>query len=131
MIRAKHIFSLILAVLWTAFIVYGLLSEPSGIPRFPWLVKPGVDKLIHLILFLVESVLIANLVYDLKLKSSKLIVLIWAFVLGGALEVIQYFWINGRSGEVLDLGADMLGAVIGVWVFTRFWIKNRGIMESD
>ena len=47
--------SLILAVLWTAFIVYGLLSEPSGTPRFPWLVKPGVDKVIHAILFGVEA----------------------------------------------------------------------------
>jgi VanZ family protein len=108
--------SLILAVLWTAFIVYGLLSEPSGIPRFPWLAKPGVDKVIHTILFGVEASL---LVFTFPNISGKLVVfstLIWCFLLGAFLEAVQYYWVSGRTGDVFDLLADMVGAMIGVGV---------------
>ena len=108
--------SLILAVLWTAFIVYGLLSEPSEIPRFPWLVKPGVDKVIHAILFGVEAGLLVLAFQNIRNKLLVVSLLIWCFVLGGFLEVVQYYWVSGRTGDVFDLLADMAGAVIGVWI---------------
>lgn len=110
---------LILAVFWTAFIVYGLLSEPSDIPRFPWLVKPGVDKLIHAILFGIEAGLLA---WGL-LRNRNWINIIWCFLLGGGLELVQHFWINGRSGQPMDLVADMVGAVLGIWLMNRLLKK--------
>jgi VanZ family protein len=105
---------MILAVLWTAFIIYGLTSVPSGIPRFPWLAWLGVDKLIHLVLFGVEAGLIALAFAKDNVQKVWLPVLIWCFVLGGGLEVVQHNWVEGRSGDVIDLMADMLGAVIGL-----------------
>ena len=108
--------SLILAALWTAFIVYGLLSEPSGIPKFPWLVKPGVDKVIHAILFGVEAALLGLAFQNTRNKLLFVSLLVWCFVLGGFLEVVQYYWVSGRTGDVFDLLADMAGAVIGAWI---------------
>lgn len=115
--------SLILAVFWTAFIVYGLVSEPSGIPRFPWLVKPGVDKVIHAILFAVEAGLLTATFSHINQKLVPLYVLLWCFLLGGMLEVIQYYWVNGRNGDVVDLLADIFGAVAGIW-FVRTFSKK-------
>lgn len=110
---------LILAVLWTAFIVYGLVSEPSEIPRFPWLAKAGVDKLIHAVLFGVESSLLAWGLF----RNKNWLNIIWCFLLGGGLEIVQHFWINGRSGQPMDIVADMVGAVLGIWFTMRFFNK--------
>ncbi len=114
---------LIMAVLWTAFIVYALLSEPSHTPRFPWLIKPGVDKLIHAVLFGIESFLVLLAFAGKQAKPAIWINIIWCFLLGAGLELAQHLWINGRSGEVLDLIADVLGAVVAAWVFTI--VRNK------
>lgn len=100
------------AVLWTAFIVYALVSEPSGIPRFPWLAKPGVDKVIHAILFGVESGLFIWAAQSNNLKRQIWMILLWCVFLGGALEVVQYYWVVGRSGDLTDLVADTVGAIV-------------------
>jgi len=100
----------VLAVLWTAFIIYGLSSEPSGIPTFPWLEIPGVDKLIHVILFAVEAAILGFVFQEWKEPKTFLAILAWCIILGGGLEVVQHYWIEGRSGDLLDLLADMVGA---------------------
>jgi len=110
----------ILAVLWTAFIVFGLLSEPSGIPRFKWLTIEGVDKLIHAILFLVEAALLTLVFAKPSTLRVGLLILAWCVFLGGILELIQHYWVNGRSGDWVDLLADTLGAVIGFAIISRF-----------
>lgn len=108
---------IVLAVLWTAFIIYGLTSEPSGIPRFPWLVKPGVDKVIHAVLFGIEAGLLASVFTKTENAKLWLPILGWCFILGGGLEVVQHVWIEGRTGDFIDLIADMIGAVLGIAAF--------------
>jgi len=109
-------FRIVLAVLWTAFIVYGLSSEPNGIPTFPWLEEPGVDKLIHAILFAVEAALLAFAFRQSKGAKTWLTILAWCIILGGGLEIVQHFWIEGRSGDAVDLLADAVGALLGIQV---------------
>ncbi|MFT6210053.1 MAG: VanZ family protein [Bacteroidia bacterium] len=109
-------FRIVLAVLWTAFIVYGLSSKPNGIPTFPWLEEPGVDKLIHAILFAVEASLLAFVFGKTERPKLWLPILAWCFILGGGLEIFQHFWIVGRSGDVVDLLADAVGTLLGLQV---------------
>lgn len=123
MLSFKHVIR-ILAVLWTAFIVYGLTSIPSDVLRFPWLALPGVDKLIHAFLFGVEAGLVALAFAKDNGQKPWLPILIWCFVLGGGLEIVQHNWIEGRSGDAIDLLADMLGAVVGL-VSIRFLMHNQ------
>lgn len=115
---------IVLAVFWTAFIVYGLTSEPSNMPRFPWLVQPGVDKLIHAILFGVEAYLLALIFTNLGSHKLRLLILAWCFILGGVLEVVQHYLIDGRSGDYLDLIADVAGGVFGLVVTQQFSLRN-------
>ncbi len=114
---------MVLAVLWTAFIVYGLVSTPSGVPRFEWLLLPGVDKLIHLILFGVEAVLLGVYASHGLGKQLWIPILVWCFMLGAGLEIIQHYWVDGRSGDVLDLLADVLGAGLGL-VVNQLFLKK-------
>lgn len=104
-----------MAVLWTAIIVYALVSPPSGAPRFPWLHAPGMDKLIHTILFSVEAALL-HLAVRPKKNLSVAIVLVWCAFLGGGLEVVQHQFVEGRTGDWFDFLADMFGGVCGVAV---------------
>jgi VanZ family protein len=109
----------IVAVLWTAFIVYALTQEPSEIPRFKWLALDGMDKVIHTLIFLIEGWLIS---WNLQTKMRwKTILSVWLFctILGGALELIQHLYIEGRSGDVVDLLADAFGAIVGVLAYRK------------
>jgi VanZ family protein len=51
--------------------------------------------------------------------------LVWATVLaiayGGLIEVLQSVMGDGRTGDVLDLLADAVGALLGL-----FWMRQRG-----
>lgn len=89
-------------------------------PKFPWLKIPGVDKLIHAILFGVEAGLLIFAFGSVKDKSW-IPILAWCFVLGGILELAQHYWIVGRSGDVLDLAANMAGGLLGIAAVRLFW----------
>ncbi|MFC2175641.1 VanZ family protein [Bacteroidota bacterium] len=100
-------------LLWTAFIIYALVSEPSGLPKYRWLDFPGADKLIHAVLFLVEIVA-WGWVFRFNLTFKWVLIgLLGCLALGGGLEIIQHKWIDGREGDSLDLLADMIGAIMG------------------
>ena len=80
---------------------------------------PGTDKSHHLIGF-------AALALPLSFSRPRLApwVVLAAIAYGGVIEIIQPY--VGRSGEVLDLAADAVGAVIGgaagvgLW-----WLRGR------
>lgn len=107
------------AVLWTAFIISALVRSPSEIPRFQWLTFPGVDKIIHVILFLIEALLISWS----AMRSSSVIIVVgvvtFCLFLGGGLELVQHLFVEGRSGDILDFIADAFGATLGVYIFIK------------
>jgi len=80
---------------------------------------PGTDKSHHLIGF-------AALALPLSFSRPRLApwVVLAAIAYGGAIEIIQPY--VGRSGEVLDLAADAIGAVLGgaAGVGLR-WLRGR------
>jgi VanZ family protein len=115
---------LILAVSWTAFIVFALTQEPSAIPRYKWLEVQGVDKVIHAILFALESWLVAWVFGRDWNWRTIMWVLLFCTVLGGGLEWVQHQFIEGRTGDVLDLLADSVGAVLGVLAFQKMAVKT-------
>ncbi|MCB9204562.1 MAG: VanZ family protein [Flavobacteriales bacterium] len=115
---------LILAVCWTAFIVYALTKEPSSLPRYKWLAIEGVDKVIHAILFAIEAWLVAWAFGRDRNWRPILWVLLFCTVLGGGLEWVQHQFIEGRTGDVWDLLADSVGAVLGVMAFQKMMVKT-------
>jgi len=73
------------------------------------LIRPPIDKLVHLVLF----ASIATLLWIAAGARRVLIVLGLAVFLGMLDESIQWFS-PGRSAEWLDLLADAIGACLGV-----------------
>lgn len=109
----------VLAVLWTAFIFYALLSEASAVPSFWWLTLQGTDKLIHATLFGVEAVLIIWSLSGLQMNNGILWALVSCFLLGALTEVLQYWFVEGRSGEFTDLFADTIGAFFALVLWKK------------
>lgn len=44
-------------------------------------------------------------------------VMVWSLLLGGILELVQHLYLSGRTGEPMDILADVVGAVVGLIAF--------------
>lgn len=103
-----------MAVLWTAFIFYALTQEPSGLPKFKWLAFPGVDKVIHFVIFAIDAVLIQLTVESRKRTNTLVFTIGFCVLFGGTLELVQHYFVEGRNGDAIDWLADALGTLVGV-----------------
>ena len=84
---------------------------------------PHFDKIAHFILYSLLSFL---LLYELnRMKISIYIFVLLPIIIclfyGGIIEIIQIF-IEGRGGDIFDLLADLLGAIVA---FPIFFISKK------
>jgi len=115
-----------------AFFVFVLSAIPGG--AFPkienfwdWL---SPDKIVHFVFYgMLSYLLLRGFMKQFSLKSFNWIFtglcLLIGIVFGGLIEVLQYFVFIGRSGNVYDFAANVLGCLIGTAIF---WGINRKIM---
>lgn len=108
-----------LAILWTLLILFLCFIPAREIPRVN---VPLIDKWTHFILFGVFAylwLLSLNKIRFLQL----LLILLAAVTLGWLVEIIQgSLSFLGRSKEPMDILADAIGGLIGVFVF---WVINK------
>ena len=81
---------------------------------------PSLDKGVHLVEFILEA--------SPRTKSAW--VLISGILLGGMIEIYQYF-LPTRSFEILDLVADSLGILIGLFLFLHLSRTKRGRIFTE
>lgn len=106
-------------------VIYILVTLPGKeIPKVSFLEDINFDKVVHMGLFCVLTVLFCWPFYKTKLPAEKKIkyfitIALLASAWGYTTELIQKFWVAiGRSYELLDWAADSLGAVAG-YIFSR------------
>ena len=106
-------------------IVYILVTLPGkDIPQSGFLDEISFDKIVHMGMFSVLTVLFCwpfyktNIPVEKKIKYFITIALL-ASAWGYTTELIQKFWVSiHRDYELLDWVADSLGALIG-YIFSR------------
>jgi len=112
------------ALLW-AVIVMVLCGLPGEqIPELTFLEWLRPDKIVHLILFGVQSYLLC---VGLKRQTSFpalagnaiLIALTISIVYGALIEVLQDTIFINRNGDIRDAIANAIGALLGVWLYRR------------
>jgi VanZ family protein len=82
---------------------------------------PFADKLVHCLVFGLATALWARL-------SRRVWVVAAVFAVHAALsEVAQGAWLPGRSGDALDVAADLVGVALGVWVGLAW---HRGLFKG-
>jgi hypothetical protein len=86
-------------------------GSPDGSLELPWL--PGLDKLVHLVLF-------ASVVYLLGRWTGRVALVATLFAAHAVVsELVQWRFVPYRDGDVLDALADLLGIALAVWALRR------------
>lgn len=106
------------AVLWALAVLVLTLMPASDVPRIGWAERLAVDKLVHVVLFGVQGILLA-LVFSGRrgwryMAHPYLLALLAAIAFGALVEVLQELMGLGRHADVLDLLADAAGALAGL-----------------
>jgi VanZ family protein len=116
---------------WLLVMFYVLFSPSNKIPQSKLFNLPHFDKIVHfgifavlLWIFLTES----EKQLGTGIKNTYKILI--AFILFAAVsEVIQYYYIVGRSGSIYDFLADITGFISGSIFYYFIW-KNLINMVS-
>ena len=106
--RFRPIFRKVVLPIYWAFLTYMLL-KPGVENQEYWFMFPGIDKLVHLSIF-------AFLGFTLLMSFKKLSIMYFLgiiFLYGFGTEVLQNVMKMGRSFELLDILADIIGSLIG------------------
>jgi len=133
----KSIYSLLShrfpAVTWT-MIIFILLALPGKmLPNESKLAIPQLDKMVHFVLF-GSFVFLWSFYYAAKgtsrnLEKLFLRIVFIACLYGTAMEFLQKYVIPDRDFDVLDITADVLGA-LGGYFFVRLLLKVKGSGEE-
>ena len=127
-------YHIVFIVLCAAIFVESSLPSNS----YPDLEFEFADKFVHIGIFFVLSIsAYLSFIYQRKFemlnKYSMFFVILFATVYGASDELHQYF-VPGRSCDVFDWIADVIGATVAVLViiFLKKLFKNKNtILKSD
>lgn len=116
-------------IIWAA-VIFVLCALPAEDIPDPHIDIPHLDKVVHFGMFFILALLLCNeLEYQTRFTLRKIYIttVCIAFLYGGLIEILQQHFFN-RSGDILDLLADVTGAVIGCVVYPivkGWWQKFR------
>jgi len=100
-------------LLWTIIILILCLMPKSVEPQPSWLTQiPHFDKIVHFGLYTILGFLFYLSKHQYSKVTYLLLVLFYAIIIGGLIEIIQPF--VGRSKEFNDLLADIIGSLCGI-----------------
>ncbi len=112
------------------FVVLFLMCIPGNeLPKVDdWLNQIYFDKWIHTGVFGLQCILFCMPFNKSVVKINKrvqyfMLIALGISVYGLMTELIQKYWIPGRSYELLDWAADSLGAMIGFFFSKRRFVN--------
>ena len=100
------------------------LIDTKELPSVTYLELMEFDKLVHIVLF---GLLMLSCTVALRKqtriawaqKNAMVIALLFSVVYGSVIEVVQFFMVQDRTGELYDVLANGIGAFLGI-LFFRF-----------
>lgn len=104
--------------IWTTLVTVGIVVLSTiPIPENPPLEDvPLIDKWVHMVMYggLVFVMWIDHAVRNKRTFSwaARIIMVLYAIALGGAMELVQAYLTTCRSGDWIDFEADAVGALI-------------------
>jgi VanZ family protein len=110
-----------LAVGWLLFISILFFIPGSDLPKKPWFSDIHIDKWVHVGLFTV-------LLFLWKAafrKPGTSIMIMLAVLYGLFVEIFQGWLVPNRSFDLYDLLADTAGSVLGLFIWSVVYKKNK------
>ena len=110
------------AVLWTFVIASSCLAPASSFSQFSFDQFIGIDKVLHLTLYFGFFILwfLASDNWTIPKKRNLLLV---SILFGVLIEVLQKHMGLGRSYDIADIAANIVGSLIG-WFSAQF-VKDK------
>ena len=117
------------AFLWAILILILCGLPGNNFPKLSFLEWLRPDKIVHLILFGVQTFLfIIGFSRQDRFLNLRTNAIRWGVLLsisyGVLVEIMQATIFIGRSGDVRDAIANAIGALIGLYCFRKFGIKR-------
>jgi len=102
-------------VTWASLATFPEEDTPDlGIPHF--------DKLVHFGFYFGEAM------HDSPpLARTLIFVALGTIIYGIIIEVLQHTLTVDRQGDIFDVVANSLGAIIGVWVLNKLFSSPKGL----
>jgi VanZ family protein len=122
----RKLFFLSAALLWTGVILFFCLIKSSNLPTINVLY---LDKAVHAFFHFVFTML-WFLFFKKKLNTSNsfrplVLSFVFSFFLGIAIELMQQFFTDTRSADVMDELANLFGASLAVLAIVLLNTFNR------
>lgn len=117
---------------WLVFITFSSLFSFSGMIKAPRFNIPHADKLVHFIFYFV-LVLLGVLAtkernkLGARGKNTLAYVFLFAFFYGILIEFLQHNFTEDRQGDVLDVLANTLGAMVAVFAVWSYLKKHSAL----
>ena len=122
-LEVKNLLSI--CIVFSILTTISFLSPINGSPAFKFFIP--LDKLIHIIIYLLLSFLWISYFYKANIYNKVLTPIILVIILclfyGIIIEMIQELFIPLRKADKFDVLANMIGAFLGTLLFWN--VKNR------
>lgn len=110
---------------WFLVMCYLLFTPAKNLPKSTRFDIPHFDKIIHISMFLI-LVFIVHFDAQLNKNMKRFLGYISIIIAFGILsEIIQYHFIAGRSGNIFDFIADVVGITLGTLTFKIFSSRKK------
>ena len=122
------------ALLW-AFLILVLCTMPvKGLPSFHLLNLISFDKFAHMVLFAVQFwfLVIGQIKqqhFSYKRKYVAQISFGITILYGAVIELVQGYLLSGRTMDIMDMIANIIGATLGWALYLYFRQKNKAEKE--
>ena len=118
----KH--HILLSTVWTIIIL--VLSGMPG-SKIPHIHIPGIDKAVHFTMYSVFTFLLLNsFTEQKKFRLSTINKMVVVFIAGASLgalnELLQATIYSGRSAELADEVANMIGSISGIFIYKKLFL---------
>ena len=112
--------SFVPGLIWLLIIVVGSFISSSNVPKIAL-----SDKGIHFAFYTILAILLyfplrINTKRSFSFVTTNVLVLVFGFIIGSVIELVQHHLIVGRFGEYLDLLANTVGLLTGVIISEVF-----------
>ena len=115
---------------WFPILVYCLLiffqssyPSPEHVPDLRYM-----DKLLHILAYALLGALFLRALNSLRIKNNLKLVMILSVLfssLYGVSDEIHQYFVPYRNADLMDILADMLGSIIGVYIYHSLVTKYQ------
>lgn len=117
-------------IYWLPILIYCLLiftqssyPSPESVPDWPYL-----DKLLHIAAYALMGALFFRAFRTLRIKNQLKLVMIISILfssLYGISDELHQYFVPFRNADLMDILADMLGSIIGVYIYHSLVTKYQ------